>query len=107
MISFAESYNQLWSAHVDTSHYDGNQDNNNSSFRTNSVPLYGVINGFYVNKTGDYTLVIEYEPQIWFIQGLTIGTFSIAGILIAFYLVRKKIMLRLTEAIKKKSVLEK
>jgi hypothetical protein len=102
MISFAESYNKLWTAHVDTSHYNNNQDNNKSRFKTNSVPLYGVINGFYVNKTGDYTLVIEYEPQIWFTQGLTIGTLSLGGILIALFLVRKKLILRLTCAIKRK-----
>jgi len=102
MISFAESYNKLWTAHLDTSHYDNNQDNYKSSFKTNSVPLYGVINGFYVNITGDYTLVIEYEPQIWFIQGLTIGILSLTGILIAIFFVRKKLILRLTEAIKRK-----
>jgi len=102
IISFAESYNKLWNAHIDNSLYNNTQDNNKSS-KTNSVPLYGVINGFYVNKTGDYTLVIEYEPQIWFTQGLAIGAFSLVVILVALLLVRKKLILRLGYAIKRKS----
>jgi hypothetical protein len=55
MLAFAESYYPLPTAYTDTNNYDNNHNNNkNNDFKTNSIPLYGVINGFYVNKTGDY-----------------------------------------------------
>ncbi len=94
-VSLAEAYDPLWSAHVENV-------GENNDFKTNSFPLYGVVNGFYVNKTGDYSLVIEYQPQIWFIQGLTVSTLSIAGILIAFILARKKSIIKLVDTIKRK-----
>ena len=96
ILAFAESYDPLWIAYVDTSNGSNKPDSiGNSNFKTNNIPLYGLTNSFYVNKTGDYTLVIEYPPQIWFIQGLTISTLSLAGILIAFIVARKKLITRL------------
>jgi hypothetical protein len=90
MLAFAESYDPLWTAYTDTSNYTNNQDNNkNYNFKTNSIPLYGLINGFYVNKTGNYSLIIEYEPQKLFSQGLIISVFSLAAILVGFLLLAK------------------
>ena len=39
---------------------DDNKINNNKNneFKTSTIPLYCVINGYYVAKTGDYNLVI-------------------------------------------------
>jgi len=93
ILSFAESYNKLWVAHTDTGdHNNNNEDRNkNNTFKASSIPLYGVTNGFYVNKTGDYTLVIEFLPQIWFNQGLTKSALSLAAILTVFFVVRKRI----------------
>ena len=80
----------------------------NNNFKTNNIPLYGLTNGFYINKTGDYTLVIEYQPQTWFIKGLIISTLSLAGILIAFIFTKKKFMIKLANRINRKtSTLEK
>lgn len=31
--------------------------------RVRSIPVYGVINGFWINATGDLTIVIMYVPQ--------------------------------------------
>ena len=74
MLVFAESYDPLWTAYVDNSEGSNKSDSNeNNNFKINSIPLYGLTNGFYVNKTGDYSLVIEYQPQKWFIQGATIS----------------------------------
>jgi len=75
-LSFAESYDPLWSA------YTTNIKNNKSERHDygNSIPLYSTINGFYIDKLGDYTLTIEYKPQLWFIQG---GVLSIATIMLA------------------------
>jgi hypothetical protein len=75
IVSLAEAYDPFWNAHV------GNKGEiNNNNMKINSFPLYGVVNGFYVNKTGNYTLVIEYQPQDWFIQGLTISIFTLVMI---------------------------
>jgi len=64
ILSFAESYDPLWKVYsTDTDTVKTPQ------LRTNSVPLYSTINGFYINKTGNYTLNIEYEPQKWFLVG--------------------------------------
>jgi hypothetical protein len=79
LMSFAESYDPLWRAYsaADTV-------NNASNFMTNSIPLYSTINGFYINKTGDYTLNIEYEPQVWFVQGGIISVITMIAISILY-----------------------
>jgi len=104
ILAFAETFDPLWTAFVDTGN-GSNEPNSheNNNFKTNNIPLYSLTNGFYVNKTGDYTLVIQYQPQIWFIKGLTISTLSLAGILIAFILARKKFMIKLVDTIKRKT----
>jgi hypothetical protein len=79
-VSLSEAYDPLWSAHTDSG------DKNN--FRTNSLPLYGVVNGFVLNKTGSYSLILEYQPQDWFMQGATISTFFtilISSIILFYY----------------------
>jgi hypothetical protein len=62
MLSFADAYDPLWVVYTNVQ--SNNQDDN---FEPNSIPLYSIVNGFYIDKTGDYALVIEYQPQIWFI----------------------------------------
>jgi len=60
MLSFAESYDPLWICYVNDQ-------------KINSIPLYGVINGFYINQTGLLEITIEYEPQKWFYIGSIIS----------------------------------
>jgi len=65
MISFAEVYDLVWIAYCDDSDNNNNQNNNTKNntsnhFKTSSLPLYSVVNGFYINKTGNYNLTIEY-----------------------------------------------
>lgn len=64
MLSFAEAYDPLWTAHV-------NGEN------IGSIPLYSVVNGFWINQTGQLEITIEYEPQKWFYYGsiISITTF--------------------------------
>jgi len=77
MLSFAESYDPLWEARV--------YENGKLVEKVRSIPLYGVINGFWINETGNLTIVIRYVPQDWFELGLKIsGATFIACI---FYLV--------------------
>lgn len=71
MLAFAESYDPLWVAH-------------SKNYFTRSISLYSVINGFYINKTGNYDLIIEFEPQKYVYIGLiiTILTILVSMILI-------------------------
>jgi hypothetical protein len=88
ILSLAETYDPLWMASYNinsngpnyTEFKDHNDNRNN--FKIPSIPLYSVVNGFYVNKTGDYTITIEYQPQKWFIQGALISIITAISILI-------------------------
>ena len=60
MLSFAEAHDPLWIAHV-------------NGERIESIPLYSVINGFWINQTGQLEITIEYEPQKWFYYGSIIS----------------------------------
>jgi hypothetical protein len=100
MMSFAESYDPLWVAYTreDESNNTNTTDSitatesdsdNKDSFKIRSIPLYSIINGFYINKTGDYTLTIEYEPQKWFVEGSIVSVVAIL-LSLSFLVVRKK-----------------
>ena len=67
-----------------------------------------MINGFYINKTGNFTATIEYKPKQWFNIGLVITILSIfAGIgyliwktrkiwkKLIFYKIRKTTLIRI------------
>jgi hypothetical protein len=90
LLSLAESYDPLWIAledvqsrtHEQSHRESGNLDN--QIFKTQSIPLYSIVNGFYINKTGDYTLRIEYQPQKWFTQGAVISIISAISIFFAY-----------------------
>lgn len=88
MLSLAETYDPLWIACYDITNR-GTDDNDNNNFIISSIPLYSIINGFYLNKTGDYTLTIEYQPQKWFIQGAIISIITAISILTILLLSRK------------------
>jgi len=47
--------------------------------RVRSIPLYSVINGFWINETGNLTIVIRYLPQNWFELGLKISALTFMG----------------------------
>ena len=85
MISFAEAYDPLWVA------YSNDDNNPGNNFKTSSLPLYSVVNGFYINKTGNYTLTIEYQPQKWFIQGGTVSVVTAIIILIILVVGQERI----------------
>jgi hypothetical protein len=65
MLALAETYDPLWSA-------------TGPGFRISSMPLYGVINGFYVEETGSYEMIVEYQAQ----QGARLGILITAGVAI-------------------------
>jgi hypothetical protein len=81
VLSFAESYDPLWLAYT--------RDNNKHVYEFKNVPLYSIINGFLIDKTGDYNLTIEYQPQKWFMIGATVSVITILSVLI--FIVSKKL----------------
>lgn len=51
-----------------------------------SIPLYSVVNGFWIDETGDLDVVIRYKPQDWFEIGLVVsGTTFVLCVLYLFY----------------------
>ena len=85
IMSFAESYDPLWVAYVDDSSFNPND------FKIRSVPLYSTVNGFYINRTGDYSLVIEYEPQKWFSQAGIVSVAALSLSIIALLIQERKL----------------
>jgi len=71
MLSFAEAYDPLWEARV---YRDGKL-----MEKVRSIPLYSVINGFWINETGNLEIVIRYTPQDWFEIGLAISATTFVG----------------------------
>jgi hypothetical protein len=76
MLAFAETYDPLWAATA-------------AQTVTHSLPLYGVINGFYLDQPGSYSLVVEYQIQ----QGARVGRLltALAGLFLglAFFWLRR------------------
>lgn len=68
ILAFAEAYDEFWVARIEG---EGGE--------IESIPLYSMLNGFYITKTGDFTVIIEYKPQQWFNIGATITAVSIVG----------------------------
>lgn len=77
MLVFAEAYDPLWEARV--------YKNGELVEKVRSVPVYGVVNGFWIDEAGNLTVVIRYVPQDWFELGLKISAITFA--LCVFYLV--------------------
>ena len=68
MLAFAEAYDPLWVAKVNGMEYK-------------SMPLYSVINGFWIDNTGELDITIEYKPQRWFYYGAAISIATFLGVL--------------------------
>jgi len=68
MLAFAEAYDPLWVAKVNGMEYK-------------SMPLYSVINGFWIDNTGKMDITIEYKPQRWFYYGAAISIATFLGVL--------------------------
>ena len=46
----------------------------------------GFANGFYIDKLGDYEVILEYKPQHLFVLSALLSLISMAGILGCFVL---------------------
>ncbi len=76
-LSFAEAYDPLWEARV---YRDGKMLES-----VEPTPIYDVINGFWVNDTGNLDIVIRYKPQDYFEIGLIIFGITLAACLLYIF----------------------
>jgi len=86
-----ESYDPLWEARV---YKDGELVE-----RVRAVPVYGIINGFWINQTGNLTIVIRYVPQDWFELGLKVSITTFA-ILLIYLIVPEKYWRKLLDKLR-------
>jgi hypothetical protein len=91
VMSLVETFDPLWMAsfQTDKASTKNNEKENtieptdvSNSVKIPSIPLYSIINGFYINKTGDYRVVLEYQPQIWYMQGAIVSIVITIAILV-------------------------
>uniref|UniRef100_A0A832FWB9 Uncharacterized protein n=1 Tax=Ignisphaera aggregans TaxID=334771 RepID=A0A832FWB9_9CREN len=75
---FAETYSSNWKAYV--------YRNNSLINVVSSLPVYGVINGFWIDAIGNLTVVIRYIPQNLFEIGIKITATSLAMCLLCLML---------------------
>jgi hypothetical protein len=87
---FSDSYDKGWIATI-----NGQQIPEQYHFTAN-----GYSNGWYINKTGTYTLTLEFQPQNLFYEGAAISIISL--IICIIYLSKNKIQVSL-EYLKKKN----
>lgn len=77
LLVFSESYNPAWKAYTDQTVFS-------------PIPIYSVVNGFFINKTGDFTLTVYFTGQTYVDAGLEISLFGLFGILIIILTPAKK-----------------
>ncbi|MBO3799270.1 MAG: hypothetical protein QW491_10860 [Thermoproteota archaeon] len=66
ILRFCETYDPMWEARV--------YKNGKLVEKVSPIPLYGIINGFPINATGENVeIVIRYIPQDWFEIGLAVS----------------------------------
>lgn len=76
ILTFTEPYDRLWRAYVDGEAID-------------SIPLYGLVNGFVINKTGIIHIKIYYTLQTYYVAGMLVSLFTFISL--AFILMAKGI----------------
>jgi hypothetical protein len=77
VLALAETYDPLWIA-------------SGPDLQVSSVPLYGVINGFFMNRTGSYEIDVEYQPQQWARLGTLLTSIAVIGAGPLILLMRQK-----------------
>jgi hypothetical protein len=68
LLVFSDSFHQLWKAYID-------------GVETSAISLYGMVNGFNIEKTGSFDVVIYFTGQTFANIGLTISTITLLLVL--------------------------
>lgn len=77
VLALAETYDPLWVV-------------SGPDLQVPSVPLYGVINGFFLNRTGSYEIIVEYQAQQWARFGTLLTSAAVIAVGPLVLLMRKK-----------------
>jgi hypothetical protein len=88
VLVFSEAYHPLWKAYIDDK-------------EVSSIPVYSIVNGFYVTKTGSFTVTIYFTGQTYADIGLQISTISIF-IVLTIILIPSKHLEKFGKKIKEK-----
>jgi hypothetical protein len=80
VLSLAESHDAEWKVYV-----DGVRAND-----TESMPMYSILNGFYIDTVGYHNISIEYVPQTYFTVGLALSLVTVFFSIIGYYLFAKR-----------------
>lgn len=67
LVALAETYDPQWVA-------------SGPGLEAASVPLYGVINGFALDRAGTYELTVQFEPQQWARLGSFLTAAAVVGV---------------------------
>lgn len=73
VLTFSETYDPMWRAQI--------YRNGKLLDTVKPIPLYGIINGFLINETGNLTIIIKYTIQDWYEFGLKISFVSFIVVL--------------------------
>lgn len=81
ILTLAETYDGLWVAET------------RGGKKIESVPMYATINGFPIDKTGNFELTVRYRLQSWLSAGLAISLITIlACIVCLLYFWRRRLI---------------
>ncbi len=77
ILALAETYDPLWTASA-------------PGMNISSIPLYGVINGFHIDRVGTYEILVEYQAQQWARIGALFTFITLIGTGLIFMVLAKK-----------------
>jgi len=93
LLIFSESYHPMWKAYI-----DGEE--------ISPIPTYSIVNGFYINKTGNFNVTIYFTGQTYANIGLQISMITLI-IVVAIIIIPSKKLEHLRNYIKRKIRREK
>jgi hypothetical protein len=77
LLVFSESYHPMWKAYVDDE-------------EVSSIPVYSLVNGFYINKTGDFDVTIYFTGQTYADTGVQISVTTLIVVAVILAVPSKK-----------------
>jgi hypothetical protein len=73
ILGFVQSYSPQWVAKV--------KEDAQETSEFNSFPMYSGINGFRIDKLGQYEIEVDYKPQKWLLIGTYVSISTVIGLL--------------------------
>lgn len=81
ILNFGESFDSGWKAYV--------EGDKKSIIENNHLKTNGYANGWFIDRKGNYNIIVKYQPQRIFNIGLVISGISATIFILGFLLVRK------------------